>query len=563
MSRNLSRIALLLSVLVCGPAVAQTYLWVDSACPAQGPTTVTFELTQPGPVQLAVSHVFTNEFVRTLTDGFHVAGQHMVTWDGKDALGRTMETGVYVFTLSGPDWQTDIWGQIDCGDDAAIQSRIVVGGHDVSMVLSSFITEGVAVEQAIYASDGVSRVTTFADGPSWGWLGFWWTLTDSLQNPLPAGDYIFRTSSSVHSEDIPFALNPITRGTLEVTVTDSNGSRVTGVSTGTATAPMLKGPLQQMEVACGRRMSAPEIAYLLDGGLQFSGLFAYAEPDSVTVWPDSTGLTYDGFQLRRPWPDIIGGGSVRSVGMFEPETVTFRYGYDHQGITWRNGSCESNGPVDAGDWVTNPGPFYTTATGTLDPPCNNPVPVGEAAEISYTLDEAGSVYLTVSNSDGAHVRNLVAGERSAGFHFVQWDRLDEAGIEVPEGIYHVVWHGREVDHLKTVASGDIWISSLYSAIPDDVVGPVAPQLFANHPNPFNPTTSISFDLPAPDFVRLTVVSVGGKRVATLLAGRLTTGRHTVTWNGRDQQGRTVPSGAYFYRLETDATVLTRRMMLLK
>lgn len=563
MPRRAFRFTLLLSILFCGPALAQTYFRVDPSCPAQEPLTITFDLTQEGPVQLVVTHVFTNQYVRTLLDDFLVAGRWQTTWDGKDVQGQDVEPGVYVFTLSGGDWQTDMWGSIDCGNDAAIQSRVAVGGRDVSMILSSFITPDIEVEQAIYAADGVTRLTTLAAGPSWGWIGTWWTLTDSLQNRLPAGDYIFRTTSSVYSEDIPFALNPIEQGVLEVTVTDGTGSRVTGVTTGIATAPILKGPLQQMEIACGRRMSAAEITYLLDGGLQFHGLFEYAAPDSATVWPDSTGLTYEGFRLHRPWPDIIGGGSVRGVGMFEPETVAFRYGYDHEGVTWRNETCASTGPVDAGDWNTNPGPFYTTATGTIDPPCNNPVPVGQAAGISFTLAEPGFVYMTVSNSDGDHIRNLVADELGAGFHFVQWDRLDQTGFEVPAGIYHLVWHGRDVDHLKTVASGDIWISPYYSAVPDDVVGPGTPRLFANHPNPFNPTTSLSFELPAPAFARLTVLSVDGKRVATLLAERVGAGPHAVTWNGRDHAGRAVSSGTYFYRLEAGSTVQTRSMMLLK
>ena len=90
-----------------------------------------------------------------------------------------------------------------------------------------------------------------------------------------------------------------------------------------------------------------------------------------------------------------------------------------------------------------------------------------------------------------------------------------------------------------------------------------PTLSANHPNPFNPATVISFDLPNDTFARITVLSLDGKRVATLLADRMVAGHHSVTWNGRDKHGRRVPSGAYFYRMEAGDTIETRSMMLLK
>ena len=85
----------------------------------------------------------------------------------------------------------------------------------------------------------------------------------------------------------------------------------------------------------------------------------------------------------------------------------------------------------------------------------------------------------------------------------------------------------------------------------------------NFPNPFNPETSISFKLEKPGVVSLTVYDILGHRITTLHEGFLTGGMHTCRWNGTDQNGSSVASGIYFYRLTGDQRSITRKMALLK
>jgi hypothetical protein len=89
------------------------------------------------------------------------------------------------------------------------------------------------------------------------------------------------------------------------------------------------------------------------------------------------------------------------------------------------------------------------------------------------------------------------------------------------------------------------------------------QLAQNVPNPFNPLTVISFDLPGDDHVTLSIFNTSGQLVTTLLDHPLTAGSHRVMWKGRNQKGEEVPSGIYFYRLNTAGQTHVRRMMLLK
>jgi hypothetical protein len=84
-----------------------------------------------------------------------------------------------------------------------------------------------------------------------------------------------------------------------------------------------------------------------------------------------------------------------------------------------------------------------------------------------------------------------------------------------------------------------------------------------YPNPFNPSTSIAFELPARQRVSLTVYGLDGRRVRTLLQAELPAGRHTARWDGRDHGGRPVASGTYLYRLRAGPWSATGKLELLK
>ncbi len=101
-----------------------------------------------------------------------------------------------------------------------------------------------------------------------------------------------------------------------------------------------------------------------------------------------------------------------------------------------------------------------------------------------------------------------------------------------------------------------------TAVPDGGL----PTSFALHscvPNPFNPMTTIRFDLPAPASVSLAIYAVDGRRVAVLVDGPKTAGRHQIRWFGQDDQGRKLASGVYFCRLMAGDFRETRQMVLLK
>ena len=98
---------------------------------------------------------------------------------------------------------------------------------------------------------------------------------------------------------------------------------------------------------------------------------------------------------------------------------------------------------------------------------------------------------------------------------------------------------------------------------DDTVVRHRFQLRQNIPNPFNPQTRISYELPSRVSVTLTVYDVDGRLVKTLVSETKNPGTYTTTWEGKNDNGDPVASGVYFYRLRAGSYVQTKKMVFLK
>ncbi|MDP2982632.1 MAG: FlgD immunoglobulin-like domain containing protein [Candidatus Latescibacter sp.] len=90
-------------------------------------------------------------------------------------------------------------------------------------------------------------------------------------------------------------------------------------------------------------------------------------------------------------------------------------------------------------------------------------------------------------------------------------------------------------------------------------------LSQNSPNPFNPTTTIQYAIPAGKggLVRLTIYDSRGSLVRTLVDGEQNSGMHSATWNATDDAGRRISSGIYIYQLEVGSFTQTRKMLLMR
>jgi hypothetical protein len=116
----------------------------------------------------------------------------------------------------------------------------------------------------------------------------------------------------------------------------------------------------------------------------------------------------------------------------------------------------------------------------------------------------------------------------------------------------------------TAVRNDVWaIEDLSGTFTGAAIAPASLTLHPNHPNPFNPLTTIRFEVPAHGRVSLRVYDVRGKLVRTLVDAAVDAGAQRVVWDGRDAAGVPAGSGVYFYRLDGAGQSRTRKMVLLK
>lgn len=114
-----------------------------------------------------------------------------------------------------------------------------------------------------------------------------------------------------------------------------------------------------------------------------------------------------------------------------------------------------------------------------------------------------------------------------------------------------------------VVNGNIIGDTTIVGIHEDKFKPVKFQLRQNYPNPFNGRTIISYHLPQKSKIELKIYDMLGMEVRGLVKGGQAAGRQSVIWNGKDNNGNTVSSGVYIYRLKTDYTTKGRKMLFLK
>jgi hypothetical protein len=142
--------------------------------------------------------------------------------------------------------------------------------------------------------------------------------------------------------------------------------------------------------------------------------------------------------------------------------------------------------------------------------------------------------------------------------------LDDGGLAPPEA--RLFWDsaaepGRTYSYNLAVVQSDG--SELLSQTVTVSTKTQALELRQNYPNPFNPSTTITFVLPEESYVKLTLYTLDGRLVRTLINETVAIGSREVMWNGKDDRGTAVSSGVYFYRLTAGEQTLARKMLYLK
>jgi hypothetical protein len=97
----------------------------------------------------------------------------------------------------------------------------------------------------------------------------------------------------------------------------------------------------------------------------------------------------------------------------------------------------------------------------------------------------------------------------------------------------------------------------------NIMIPVNTELTGNYPNPFNPTTTIKFSLKEDSDVSINIYNIKGAVVRTLVDGEMNKAYHEIIWDGKDNTGKQVGSGVYFYKMKAEKYTATKKMILMK
>ena len=119
----------------------------------------------------------------------------------------------------------------------------------------------------------------------------------------------------------------------------------------------------------------------------------------------------------------------------------------------------------------------------------------------------------------------------------------------------------KISDLQMASGEGQLMAASYSTV--SAVIPESHYLSANYPNPFNSETKIGFHLPRAARVVLSVYNLLGQWVNTLAEGVLSPGEHFVSWDSKDYQENSQPSGVYFYRIDSEPGSLKPKMVLVK
>lgn len=220
---------------------------------------------------------------------------------------------------------------------------------------------------------------------------------------------------------------------------------------------------------------------------------------------------------------------------------------------------------------------YNSISGTytrVDPVADNPVihgPYGDVGSVVWHVGNTISLWPT-ANPDLSLVGGLVSTDAGQP-HLMAWSRYgagkvvgwgdssspaDGTGSEPHEDNWH------EADHRAAFLNATVWLltGGLSDAGDADLPAPFGAGLKA-WPNPFNPSVTVAWTAATPGDVAVDVFDVAGRRVRRLAAGARAAGTHTAVWDGRDDAGRTMPSGMYFVTVRTGAVLNTTKVVLAK
>jgi len=349
----------------------------------------------------------------------------------------------------------------------------------------------------------------------------------------------------------------------------------------------------------GAYLAPPAIGDLNNDG--YMDIVMIALNGSLNAISSQNGQSLPGFPVS-----LTGGGSQNAICIAnldsdpEPEILVasssggYLYGVNHNGsvLFQKNiGTQIKTSPVvvDVNNdnikeivLIANNGNIYIMDGMGVDLP-NTPIGINTAVECTPVI----------ARFDGGNNAGIIFGDSSGKLHSVRIDGTESPNFPIEIGgilkvsptladidgdndleIAFPTNSGLSIIDVKRGAQALLWPNYLggfgrtcNAYQPTPIVDPQLPALetvlYEAYPNPFNPETTISFNLSSPNLTELYIYNQKGQKVKTLFSGNLESGNHKFVWNGQDDNGNSVSSGLYFYRMKSGKYSSTKKMILMK
>ncbi|HEX7401422.1 MAG TPA: SBBP repeat-containing protein [candidate division Zixibacteria bacterium] len=192
---------------------------------------------------------------------------------------------------------------------------------------------------------------------------------------------------------------------------------------------------------------------------------------------------------------------------------------------------------------------------------------------AIAVDNSGNVYVTGASTgsgtglDFATIKYLANGDTGWVIRYDGSASGDEAAVSIAVddsgNVYVTGWSQNSEGYEDYCTIKYVQTPSEVKDETGDREKPSEFNLSQNYPNPFNPTTKIEFTLAKSGFVTLQIYDVLGRKVRTLVSQELSSAYKSVIWDGKNEDGKEVASGVYFYQLRVGDFSQPRKMILLK
>jgi hypothetical protein len=217
---------------------------------------------------------------------------------------------------------------------------------------------------------------------------------------------------------------------------------------------------------------------------------------------------------------------------------------------WINGPGSE--PLSGDSWTTWGGTLFSTTEKQMhDDGLNGDAVAGDSVySIQVTYDATATI--------GQEFKfGLRGGDNESGYGLNHIENIDVANPTVAAYWGSINPLSYDAWNYDTNEPSDEVSVDLDAGLPDEF------KLLGNFPNPFNPVTKLRFDIDDRSNVIVTIYNILGNEITTIQNGEMNPGRYSLTWNATNDQGKSMPTGMYLYKVTSDNRVLKGKMLLLK